>query len=620
MSSASQPSPAPAGPLPQVAPGPAIVRPPAPKPRRTGAWLLVIVVLLAVAAGAAYYLKVRTAPTGPASPAAASVRTVVVSGGDFQRTLRINGAISAERFASLLVPQLSGRRDGGGFSSSGRSRGGFGDGGSSGGSSRGSSSSSSSGGSSSYSSSTSSFSGSRSGGGSDNNNAGGAASGGAETGGAGITSNATSGASSLGAMRGSTNRFGDRSSNNSSRGNAASNRSSSSSGSSGAMGSSGLGSTSGSLVGGSTGRGTPGGGGGGGGGGFSGGFGGGFGLVLLKLAPAGTRVKKGEIVAEFDRESYLRRLDDYRASFLQTEASMKKQRADMAVAKEAHTQRILVAKANLDKARLDMKTIEVRSAIESEVFKLALEEAEAAHKQILTEVKLFDESQRAQLRIMQIERDQSAIELKRAEANVDRMLLKAPIDGIVVMSSIFRGGEFGQVQEGDQVSPGQQFMQIVDPDSMVINGSVNQVDSESVQLGMKANVRLDGYPDLVLPAKVIGIAAMTKTLGWGRAEHARELPIRLKLERMDPRVIPDLTGSAEIVLSTEQHATMAPLSSIFRDGAARFVFLQSPDGWIRREVELGPANNLYAVVRGGLNRGDVIAAQMPPEPKQGVAR
>jgi multidrug resistance efflux pump len=426
-------------------------------------------------------------------------------------------------------------------------------------------------------------------------------------------SSASGGGSSLGAIRGSTNRFGDRNASgrastrggSSVRGGRSATGGSSSSGrSSGGSSGGGLGSTAGSLVGGTTGR-------GGGGPG-----GGGFGLVLMKLAPAGTRVKKGDVVAEFDNESQVRRLDDYKANFVQAEAEIKKLKADMDVARKALDQRILVARADLDKARLDLKTVEVRSAIESEIFKLAAEEAEAAHKQILAEVKLFETSQRAQFRISEIERDQSRIELQRAENNVEKMLVRAPIDGIVVMPSIWRSGEFGQVQEGDQVYPGQSFMQIVDPDSMVIDATVNQVDSEAIQMNQKAMIRLDAYPELRLAAHIVGIGAMTKNMGQARTEWAREVPIRLKLDEMDPRVIPDLTGSADIVIATERQATMAPLASIVHAAGKPFVFLRRPDGWVKQEVELGRRNHIYAVIRSGLQQGQTVALEMPPSNNQ----
>lgn len=358
------------------------------------------------------------------------------------------------------------------------------------------------------------------------------------------------------------------------------------------------------------------GGGGGGGGGMS--SGGDFMLVLLDLAKPGAHVKKGDVVAEFDRQYQLNRLDDYKARVVQAEATIKKLKADQAVAKEAHEQLLRIAKADLEKAQLDLKTIEVRSAIESERFKLAVEENQARYKQLLSEQKLFDVSQRAELRAAEIDRDQSKIELQRNTANVEKMVLRAPLDGIVVMQSIFRGGEMGQVQQGDQIYPGQPFMQIVDPSSMVINATINQVDSEQLRIGMKAVTRIDAYPGLDLPARIVGLGAMTKTAGW-RANWVKEIPVRLKLEKMDPRVIPDLSASADIVLASQKQAAIVPLASIFRDGEhagsqerqATFAFVQSPSGWERKEVELGLTSHVAATVRSGLKDGEVVATQRP---------
>ena len=168
------------------------------------------------------------------------------------------------------------------------------------------------------------------------------------------------------------------------------------------------------------------------------------------------------------------------------------------------------------------------------------------------------------------------------------MSVKAPMDGIVVMQSIVRNGEFGQIREGDQVAAGQPFVQIVDPSSMVLNATVNQVDAEKLRLGMKATIHMDAYPDIELPGTLVGIGAMAK-MSTFRARYVGEIPIRIKLEKMDARVIPDLTGSAEIVLSSERNTMVAPRSAVFAEEGGSYVFVQGPEGWIKKKVELGTA-------------------------------
>lgn len=335
-----------------------------------------------------------------------------------------------------------------------------------------------------------------------------------------------------------------------------------------------------------------------------------FALVLMKLANPGVHVKTGDVVAEFDPQSQLQRLDDYKDSAVQQENTVKKMLANLAAVKEAHDQSVRAAKAAWEKAVLDVQTADVRSAIDAEKFKLTAEEDGATYKQLLAEADLVDASQIAQIRVSQLNRDQSKIEVARADNNVKKMTVKAPMDGIVVMQSIVRNGEFGQIREGDQVAAGQPFVSIVDPTSMVLNATVNQVDAEKLRLGMKAVIHLDAYPDIELPGTLVGVGAMAKASTF-RARFVGEIPIRLKLDQTDSRVIPDLTGSAEIVLNSERNTIMAPLSAVFSEGGGSYVFVQGSEGWIKKTVELGLPSFTMVAIRSGLQKGDVVALQRP---------
>lgn len=340
-----------------------------------------------------------------------------------------------------------------------------------------------------------------------------------------------------------------------------------------------------------------------------------FGAILQSLIKPGSMVRKGDQVAEFDRQYMLQRLDDFKAGVIQQELNIKRLEAELEVSRKAHEQSILVAKGDVEKARLDLKTVPVRSAIETERFKLALEEAEARYKQLLQEVPYVRIGHEAQMKLAEMDLQQSKLELRRAEANAERMVVRAPIDGMVVMLQIFRGSEFGQVQAGDPIPPGMPYMQIVDPSSMIVNAVVNQVDVEKVRVGARARVRFDAFPDLELPGRVFSIAAMPRSGNSARANYLKEIPVRIRLERMDPRVIPDLSVSVDVVIAEEEAAAIAPLGSVFRDGdanSAPYVFVRSGDRWQRREVELGLASYTQVVIRKGLKPGEVVAEERPP--------
>jgi len=144
-------------------------------------------------------------------------------------------------------------------------------------------------------------------------------------------------------------------------------------------------------------------------------------------------------------------------------------------------------------------------------------------------------------------------------------------------------------------------------------------------VGLKASVKFDAYPGLELPAHVVNIAAVPKS-GGQRASFVREIPVRLKLDRMDPRIIPDLSVAVDVVLGEEEQAVIAPWAGVFEDEAAsgtgpgkHFVYVRSGETWTRREVELGLESYLGVSVKG-LQQGDVIALDKPPAGKEPEAK
>ena len=342
-----------------------------------------------------------------------------------------------------------------------------------------------------------------------------------------------------------------------------------------------------------------------------GGGGGDFTLILQKLAKPGSRVRKGDLIGEFDRINMLNRVDDFRSGVSQTEASFKKMKEELEVGRKAHDQTIATAKAELEKARLDLKTTPVLSAIQAERTRLAVEEAEARYKQLAAEALLVETGMTAQARNAEIELQQARIDLKRSEANAERMVVRSPIDGLVVVQNTFRGSEFAPIQEGDQLWPGMMFVQVVDTSSMIVNAAVNQVDVESLRIGQPARIKFDAYPGLELTARIFSIGAITRA-GGPRASFVKDVPVRLKLENSDPRVIPDLSVSCDVIIETEANATLAPKAAVFSDGSSNYVFVKSGDGWEKRVVETGMEDHLSVVIRRGLRPGETVALEQPP--------
>lgn len=88
-----------------------------------------------------------------------------------------------------------------------------------------------------------------------------------------------------------------------------------------------------------------------------------FRLTLKSLIGAGTQVQPGDVVAEFDRQYIELRLDDLEASVRSRELTLQTVRASLNERRKAYELRILAAEGAVGKARLDLRTTPVRSAI-----------------------------------------------------------------------------------------------------------------------------------------------------------------------------------------------------------------------------------------------------------------
>ncbi|MCC7342343.1 MAG: efflux RND transporter periplasmic adaptor subunit [Bryobacterales bacterium] len=328
-------------------------------------------------------------------------------------------------------------------------------------------------------------------------------------------------------------------------------------------------------------------------------------LTIIKLAPAGATVKKGDVIAEFDATVLQDSLDDQRALVEVAEANLAKKVADLKVEWETFEQTLLVAKATRDKANLDLKTSEVKSEIEAELLRLASEEAEARYKQLQKDSSVKRQSQAADIELLRLEvRDQQQ-NLVDLQNDLNRFTIHSPRNGLVVLQSNFNGGEMRQVSEGEQVRPGRSFMKVVDPSRMVVDATVNQTESENFTFGQDANIGLDAFPDLKLTGAVTGLGALA-TGGWRENYYIRNIPIRVTIDHADARVIPDLSAYADVEVRSKEHGLLVPRAALNYEGEKAFV-MRSVGGKLQKvPVTIELTNATLAAVSGGLQEGDQV--------------
>jgi multidrug resistance efflux pump len=333
-------------------------------------------------------------------------------------------------------------------------------------------------------------------------------------------------------------------------------------------------------------------------------------MILLYLVPSGTRVKKGDRLAQIDAKTLEDHIDDIGDSIQAAEADIRKRGAEHSIDMENLNQSIRIAKAELDKARWEAKATEVRTTVEQELLKLAEEEAEARYKQVQQDVRHKEIIQKAEIRILEITKERHARHQGRHKTDLVKFTMFSPMAGLAVVQMAWRGTEYSTIQQGDQVTPGQSFVKVVNPDRMQVEGNINQAESSLFRIGQKATVHLDAFPGLALPGHVQSIGALAAG-GFRQQYYIRSVPVKIAVDKADAKLIPDLSAGVDVEIRASDNAKSVPLAAVFTEDDRHFVYVKQADQWAKRAVEIGLRSNTHASVLSGLNVGEEVALERP---------
>lgn len=332
-------------------------------------------------------------------------------------------------------------------------------------------------------------------------------------------------------------------------------------------------------------------------------------MVILNVASSGTMVQPGDVVLEFDPQSIKDHLDDTIDGLRDRQNDVAKRKVNNELRMENLRQSLREAKAAVDKAALDYKTLEVRTDIDRELLRLSLEEAQAAYKEMLSEVALTEQSLAADLRNAEISMKKEELHVERHENDLKKLVIRAPIAGMVVLQTMFRpGGDQVTVAVGDRMGPGQPVMKIINPEKMMVEGTVNQAEVTRLRIGQEAVIGLDAFPEAAYHGKVYSIGAIG--VGSRRENYyIRNIPIRVMIENADRRVIPDLSAFANVLVDRQENALLVPAAAVGEQGGRHFVYVRKEKGFEKREVKPGASNGVQTAILEGLKEGEIVRAQ-----------
>jgi HlyD family secretion protein len=276
-------------------------------------------------------------------------------------------------------------------------------------------------------------------------------------------------------------------------------------------------------------------------------------LTITRLVASGSHVKRGDVLVEFDRQAQMRDFIDKEADYSKLVSQVMEEQAKENAARAKDETELKQAENNLGKAELEMQKVEIDSRIDAEKAQENSDEAKATVEQLRETFDLKRKAAEAAIRILEIQRDRTRETMLHAQANAELMQIHSPIDGIAVLTTVWKESRIGEVQEGDQIRPGVPFMEVVDPSRMQVRVLANQEDFLSLQIGQLSKVHLDAYPELVFPGKLEEMAPIGRSGDF--SSKLRTFAVVFSITGNDAKLMPDLSAAVDVDVTAHVNAT-----------------------------------------------------------------
>ena len=233
------------------------------------------------------------------------------------------------------------------------------------------------------------------------------------------------------------------------------------------------------------------------------------GQVTDVLVDYNSEVKKGEVLARIDPSTYEAQIEQGNAQIANAQASLKQAQATLANAELDYTR-----KADLGRHKL--------------VAQSDVDLARAARDQA-----------RAQVNAAQAQIRQQTASTQTTRVNLDRTVIRSPVDGVVLTRTI----EPGQTVAASLQAP-ELFTIAEDLSKMKIELAVDEADIGQVKVGQAVSFTVDAFADRQFRGQVQQVRLSATT-----TSNVVTYPVVVSVDNSDGTLLPGLTVNAEIEVS-----------------------------------------------------------------------
>jgi HlyD family secretion protein len=259
----------------------------------------------------------------------------------------------------------------------------------------------------------------------------------------------------------------------------------------------------------------------------------------------------------------------------------------------------LVRKAEL-KADLPAK---YTAAVEVKLAQIDLEAARAELKMANQRLEHSLRLGKAELAYLRDRHARFAGRAARLQELIEKLSLAAPIDGVVVYKTNWRGEK---KKVGDDCEVGEACMEVTDTREMQAVGEVDEMESARVAVGQTVRLRLEALPEQEWVGKVE--ALRPNVYRQSPRNPLKVVGLSIKLDQTDrSRMRPGMQFRGQLETDRLRAVVLAPVEAVFARPDGPVAFRRTTTGWEPVRLTVGRRSRTQVEVKSGLAPGDRIA-------------
>jgi HlyD family secretion protein len=326
------------------------------------------------------------------------------------------------------------------------------------------------------------------------------------------------------------------------------------------------------------------------------------GIVKRLYVEAGDKVKKGQLLAQLDKDEIQAQVEQSRAELEAAQASEKGSEADFERAKvDAEGPDVPLLKRAFDRAN--------GMAKDGVVSVSALDDAQKNYEMALNKQNVA----KAQLVVLRAKVAQShatvaqdQAHLKQLEEQLGYTDIESPIDGVVLSRDVEMGDAVSSILVLG--SSATLVMTLGDTSEVYVKGKVDESDIGKVYLGQPARIKVESFKDKTFVGKVTRISPMGV-----EKDNVTTFEVRVSINNPGGELKAEMTANAEIILEEHKSVLQIPEGSIMYDKDKK-ASVETPDpkgkeGKRKVAVNIGISNGAKTELLGGLKEGDQVVLQ-----------